>query len=101
MSNKLINKQSNPIVMPSVDQMVADALSVVQKEIQKFQSKVLQGRGLDITEARILQGYIKSLVDLSKEDRERVKDLDLSNMSTEELLKLLGEKEVAKLGQTK
>lgn len=101
MSNKLINKQSNPIVMPSVDQMVADALSVVQKEIQKFQSKALQGRGLDITEARILQGYIKSLVDLSKEDRERVKDLDLSNMSTEELLKLLGEKEVAKLGQTK
>ena len=70
--------------------MVADALHVVQLEITKFKTKVSQGRSLDSREAKTLQGYIKSLVDLSKEDRERVKEQDLSALSTEELLALLG-----------
>jgi hypothetical protein len=45
-----------------------------------------------------LQGYIKSLVDLSREDRERIKEQDLSQLSTEELLALLGNK-VPQLGE--
>jgi hypothetical protein len=83
-------KSKNPIVFPSVDAMVADALQVVQLEITKFKTKVASGRSLDSREAKTLQGYIKSLVDLSKEDRERVKEQDLSQLSTEELLALLG-----------
>jgi hypothetical protein len=91
MSNKS-TEQSNPLLWPSVDSMMADALGVIQLEITKFKTKVAQGRSLDSREAKTLQGYIKSLVDLSREDRERLKEQDLSELSTEELLALLGNK---------
>jgi hypothetical protein len=86
------NNRDNPTIYPSVDAMVADALSVVETEILKYKSKVKQGRSLEPNEAKILQGYIKSLVDLSREDRERAKESDLSKLSTEELVQLLGNK---------
>lgn len=98
MSNDL--KSKNPLVFPSVDAMVADALQVIQLEITKFKTKVAQGRSLDSREAKTLQGYIKSLVELSKEDRERIKDQDLSQLTTEELLALLG-KQVPQLESKK
>lgn len=88
--SKQSNEQKNPLIFPSVDGMMADALQVIQLEITKFKTKVAQGRSLDSREAKTLQGYIKSLVDLSKEDRERIKEQDLSQLSTEELLALLG-----------
>ena len=91
MSNKS-TEQSNPLLWPSVDSMMADALGVIQLEITKFKTKVAQGRSLDSREAKTLQGYIKSLVDLSREDRGRLKEQDLSELSTEELLALLGNK---------
>ena len=90
-------KKSNPIVWPSVDNLMADALTVVQTEILKFKTKVTSGRSLDSREAKTLQGYIKSLVELSREDRERMKDEDLSKLSTEELVALLGAKAPAQL----
>lgn len=80
------------MLWPSVDSMMADALGVIQLEITKFKTKVAQGRSLDSREAKTLQGYIKSLVELSREDRERLKEQDLSALSTEELLALLGNK---------
>lgn len=92
MSNNNDYKAGNAIAFPSVDSMVADALQVVQTEILKFKSKVHQGRSLDVKEAKILQGYIKSLVELSREDRERARDADLSDVSDEELVRLLGRK---------
>lgn len=91
MSKKTV-EQSNPLLWPSVDSMMADALSVIQLEITKYKTKVAQGRSLDSREAKTLQGYIKSLVELSREDRERLKEQDLSALSTEELLALLGNK---------
>lgn len=91
MSKKTI-EQSNPLLWPSVDSMMADALGVIQLEITKYKTKVAQGRSLDSREAKTLQGYIKSLVELSREDRERIKEQDLSALSTEELLALLGSK---------
>lgn len=91
MSKKIV-EQSNPLLWPSVDSMMSDALQVIQLEITKYKTKVAQGRSLDSREAKTLQGYIKSLVELSREDRERLKDQDLSALSTEELLALLGNK---------
>lgn len=82
----------NPLIFPSVDAMVADALQVIEMEITKFRTKVSSGRSLDSREAKTLQGYIRSLVELSKEDRERTRDVDLSKLTTEELLALLGDK---------
>lgn len=91
------SKEQSTILYPSIDAMAADALAVVQIEITRFKSKVHQGRSLDSREAKTLQGYIKSLVDLSREDRERASAEDLSKLTTEELLALLGNKAVPQL----
>ncbi len=82
----------NPLIWPNVDSLMSDALQVIQTEIIKFKTKVQQGRSLDSREAKTLQGYIKSLVELSREDRERLKGEDLSKLTTEELIALLGSK---------
>ena len=83
-------KQSEqPLILPSVDGMINDALETVQTEIARYKTKVHRGIPLNAMEAKIMQGYIKSLVELSKEDRERARDADLSELSTEELLQVL------------
>ena len=74
---------------PSTVSMLDDALGIIGQQIDMFRVKSGQNQRLDEKEARILQGYIKSLVDLSKEEREREKlDDALKNMSDEELLEL-------------
>lgn len=90
-------EQKNPLIFPNVDSLIADALTTVQLELIKFKTKVSSGRSLDSREAKTLQGYIKSLVELSKEDRDRHKDEDLSNLTTEELVALLGSKATKQL----
>ena len=77
------------LLVPSVENLIADALSVIEVEIVRFRAKSKQGRALELKEARVLQGYIKSLVELSKEARERAKGEDLSNLSDEELVNLV------------
>ncbi len=69
--------------------LIQDALSVIATEIVKFKSKTSTGQSLDLAEARVLQGYIKALVELSKETREREADMDLANMSDAEILGLI------------
>jgi hypothetical protein len=82
---------SKPVLAPSVQDLLDDALSVVSYEITRLKQKVMKDpvKGLDLKESKILQGYVKSLVDLSKEERERSNDADLANMSDEELLQLM------------
>lgn len=75
-------------ILPNVQDLLNDALEIVQMEITKIRTKVRRGQSLDSRETKMLQGYIKSLVELSKEDRERMRDLDLSDLSDEELLAL-------------
>ncbi len=86
------DKKDTALLLPSVDAMIQDALDTVQIEITRYKTKATRGQPLSPTETKILQGYIKALVDLSKEDRERAKEADLSDLSTEDLLKLLGGK---------
>mgnify|MGYP007089350589 CR=1 FL=1 len=66
-----------------------DALGIIVTEIVKYRHKVNRGSSLNIQEARVLQGYIKSLVELSKESRERENNADLANLSDEELANLV------------
>lgn len=70
----------NVLLVPSVDNLVSDALSVIEKEIVQFRIKSNQGKALGLKEARVLQGYIKSLVELSREARERDKDDEFENL---------------------
>jgi hypothetical protein len=73
---------------PELRTLLTDALSIYQSEIIKFKTKVNSGRNLDLSEARVLQGYVKSLVEAAREMRERDDDENKSNskMSDEELL---------------
>lgn len=81
------NQANHPgaTLMPNVHDLLNDALEIVQIEITKIRTKVRSGRGLDSRETKVLQGYIKSLVELSKEDRERMRDMDLSDFTDDEL----------------
>lgn len=77
------------IVTKSTTSMLDDALRIVGQQIEMMQVKSGQNQRLDEREARVLQGYIKSLVDLSKEEREREKlDDSLKNMTDAELIEL-------------
>jgi hypothetical protein len=76
------NERRSPIVLPNIESMLEDALSTVRDEILRYKTKVARGQPLNAMEAKVMQGYIKSLVELSKEDRERQKDADLSDLST-------------------
>lgn len=81
--------EANIVVSPSVGTLLEDALSVIASEILRFKHKSGQGKSLDLAEARVLQGYIRSLTDLAKEAREREEDMDLANATDEELLKMV------------
>jgi Ser-tRNA(Ala) deacylase AlaX len=73
-----------------VQQILADALDTVANETLKLNLKSRSGK-LDASDAKMLQGYIKSLVDISKELREVDKQSDVENMSDEELKALAQE----------
>jgi hypothetical protein len=79
-----------PETVPDVDAMTEDALRVLSQELTRYKVKSLNGTGLDEKEARTLQGYIRSLMDIRKEEREAEKTdaaLDMfKNMSHEEVL---------------
>lgn len=73
---------------PELRTLLTDALSVYQTEIIKFKNKVNSGKHLDLSEARVLQGYVKSLVEAAREMRERDNEETEagSKMTDEELL---------------
>ena len=90
-TRRIISLENTKVVkVPEVDNLIADALGIISMELVKLHTKVKKGSSLTAEEGRLLNGYIKSLTELSKENRERDKGNDLSNLSVEELLALLG-----------
>lgn len=77
---------SSVMLVPSVENLLSDALSTIGNELARLSRKSINPNGLPRDEARILQGYIKSLVDLSKEAREREKNVDLTDYSDDEIV---------------
>lgn len=74
--------------VPQLSTLLEDALSIYQTEILKFKIKVKSGKSLDLSEARVLQGYVKSLVDAAREMRERSAEADekQADLTDEQLL---------------
>ena len=76
---------------PSVNKMLDHSLSIMGEQIERLRIKS-RGTALDERESKVLLGYIKGLVEISKEEREREKAdkgvAQLANMTTEELLQL-------------
>ena len=90
---KIIPKQSTVLMVPEAQTLISDALRIIQNQLTQIASQsnkaISQGKTLGLAEARVLQGYIKALVELSKEERERAKGDDLSNLTDEELAELV------------
>lgn len=80
-----INK-SNITALSNVDSMLDDALGILEAELISLKVKQRGGIKLKLAESRILVGYIKSLVELSKEQRERDAQQNFGDMSDEQLL---------------
>ena len=79
---------SDVTVVPQVDRLISDAMSIIGSELAYYRTKTKGGAVLTEKEARIMHQYIDCLVKLSKEAREASKLTDFSNLSNEELLDL-------------
>jgi len=73
---------------PSLEVLVSDALLIVANELSKYRNKTDKGITLDLKEARIVQGYMKSLIEISREARESNDSKHLEHLSDEELVKI-------------
>lgn len=94
MSNKSVRRivsidQTQVVNAPDVERLISDAYQIIELELVKFKSIVKKGSSLNAEEGRLLNGYIKSLTELSKEQRDRDKGTDLSQLSVEEIVQLL------------
>jgi len=77
----------------SVDQMMSNVYAILHQQIDRIRIKSLN-YSLEPEEVSALRDYTRSLIELSKEEREMVKadaaSGKLSELSTEELIELLG-----------
>ena len=71
-----------------LESMIENAMDIVDSELIRYKNKASSGVFLDIKEARIVQGYMESLIKLSREMRESVKNSDFAEMSDGELARL-------------
>lgn len=69
-----------------VEHVAADAIDTISNEISRLRNRSYT-KGLDLKEARVLSQLVDSVVKLSREERERTKEYDPSQLSEEELLK--------------
>ena len=78
-------------VVPTLQGLMDDGLAIIGKELAQYRAKTARGATLDLKEARVVSQYLKAIVDLSKEDRERARSEDLANLTDEEIKQLATE----------
>ena len=83
-----IKQTSTQTIIPASELLVHDAKSIIAAELARYRLQVSNGKQLDLKEARVVQGYLETLIKLSREEREAARQEDLSNLSNEELLEL-------------
>ena len=75
-------------VIPATELLLHDAKAIIGAELAHYRSKAVRGVTLDPKEARIVQGYLESLVKIQREEREIAETQDLSALSDVELMRL-------------
>ena len=75
-------------IIPATELLLHDAKAIIGAELAHYRSKAVRGVTLDPKEARIVQGYLESLVKIQREEREISEAQDLSAMSDSELMHL-------------
>ena len=71
---------------PQLNTLINDALSIIGSQLSQYRVKADKGLTLDLKEARAIQGYMDSLVKMSKEAREAQKPEHLEHLTDEELM---------------
>jgi ribosomal protein L17 len=82
---------SEVITIAPLDKLLADAMNIIGAELEVYRIKTGSGKALDVREAKAIQGYVDTLVKLSKEAREQMRSQDLAALTNEELLQLATE----------
>ena len=75
-------------IIPATELLLHDAKAIIGAELAHYRSKAVRGVTLDPKEARIVQGYLESLVKIQREEREISEAQDVSALSDVELLRL-------------
>ena len=75
-------------IIPATELLLHDAKAIIGAELAHYRSKAVRGVTLDPKEARIVQGYLESLVKSQREEREIAETQDLSALSDTELMHL-------------
>ena len=75
-------------IIPATELLLHDAKAIIGAELAHYRSKAVRGVTLDPKEARIVQGYLESLVKIQREEREMAEAQDLSALSDSELMHL-------------
>ena len=76
-------------IIPATELLLHDAKAIIGAELAHYRSKAVRGVTLDPKEARIVQGYLESLVKIQREEREIAETQDLSALSDTELMHLV------------
>jgi Zn-dependent oligopeptidase len=76
---------------PQLNTLINDALSIIGSQLSQYRMKADKGLTLDLKEARAIQGYMDSLVKMSKEAREAQKPEHLEHLSDAELMEIANE----------
>ena len=84
---RTVTLDNSPII-PATELLLHDAKAIIGAELAHYRSKAVRGVTLDPKEARIVQGYLESLVKIQREEREIAGTQDLSTLSDVELLHL-------------
>ena len=75
-------------IIPATELLLHDAKAIIGAELAHYRSKAVRGVTLDPKEARIVQGFLESLVKIQREEREIAETQDLSALSDTELMHL-------------
>ena len=75
-------------IITATELLLHDAKAIIGADLAHYRSKAVRGVTLDPKEARIVQGYLESLVKIQREEREIAETQDLSTLSDTELLHL-------------
>lgn len=89
---KIIKFDGSAIKTQSVDSIIDDAKSIIRDQVTRLKIRSNQGFSLEPDDVKSLRDYVKSLVELSREEREieksdKLNDL-VKDMSNEQLLEL-------------
>ena len=82
-----VSLETSSIIL-ATELLLHDAKAIIGAELAHYRSKAVRGVTLDPKEARIVQGYLESLVKIQREEREIAETQDLSALSDVELMHL-------------